>query len=239
MGITPGYEEMYGSAPDTGMPIDRILPNEIYAIAESQPYKFWLGYVQNKRIAFFSRDNYKFETVEHLAAACAQCVVWCEQHPLWAEQSRFADGSWVVRAEPRKRVLTLSRLLDFIRVDPKNWHYGIPKRGEDFAKLKKDIEQWIYHDKFEGVNAGFYNANIIAADIGLKTQASIELQGGDRPLRMETGGPISNEDLRKALEDRGLPTDLLSGYLGQEVAEGPKEPVQRSGDPEDLEAGEE
>ena len=235
-----GFEKMYGEDPD-GNPIGRQLPEHIYDLAESRPYQFWIDYKQDPA-KLFKRDGYKFPEAADLRAACAQCLVWCEQHPLFAQKQFMYQGDLTIHYEPRKRVLTLSRLLDFLRMAPNNWHYGQIKRGEEFIALKSEVEQWIYQDKFEGVNAGFYNPSIIGPDLGLKTAASIELSGGKEPLKVQNE-PISNEQLRKALEERGLPTDLLASFVGDAVAENDAgdqaKEARGDGSPEDFEAGDE
>lgn len=231
---------MYGTDPNNGEPLSRMLPKSVYELAETYPYEFWANYKQDLMKSFLDRNNMKFQSAMHLACACAQAIVWCEQHPLYAEKSSTSDGEWIVRIELRKRVLTLSRLLDFIRVAPNNWHYGVPKRGEDFLEVKKAVEQWIYHDKFEGVNAGFYNASIIGADLGLKTLASLELQGGKEPIKVQSTKQLTDEELKDALAERGLPAELLGSFLGlpaQEDEERAASESQPGGDPEDFEAG--
>lgn len=240
MEVTPGFEKMYGVDPDEGMPLARLLPEWMYDLAESRRYQFWKNYDQSSFKAFLDRNDRKYQEAEDLAAACAQCMVWCEQHPLYAQKQFMYQGALTIHNEPRKRVVTLARLLDFTNISASNWHYGITKRGDEWVELKKQVEQWIYHDKFEGVNAGFYNASIIGADLGLKTLASLELAGGKEPIKVQSTKPLSDDELKDALAERGLPTELLGSFLGlppQEDEDHVLPTDSPGGDPEDFDAG--
>lgn len=205
------YSEMYGSMP-------KLLPPYIYEIAESRPYRFWDSYRKGSVKGsdwFKDGSKWKFSTVEDLYSACCQWVVWMEQHPLFAEKQFAYQGEITIHAEPRPRVLTETSLLKFLRSDQKDWSHW-PTRGEEWGRLRDEVRNWIWLDKFEGVNAGFYNANIIAAHLGLSQKISAEISG-------KNGGPIttrsevlSKGELEKELEDLGLPKDMLEPFLGSD-----------------------
>ena len=223
MEITPGFEDMYGG-------IRRSLAPSIYAIAESRPYRFWDEFDLKPR-----GSKKKFEELQDLKAACCQWVVWMEQHPLYAEKAFHFQGSIVTHDEPRKRVLTKAALLDFLNASPPSWDVRWPSRGDEWQELRHRVEVWIYRDKFEGVNAGFYNSAVIASDLGLTSRVAAELSGGGSPIKIQTVREMSVEELQAALSEKGLPTDLLDSFIGSDGTE--SDPPAQGSYPEDFEAG--
>lgn len=69
------------------------------------------------------------------------------------------------------------------------------ERSNDFNEVITRIERLIYNQKFEGAATGFFNANIIARDLGLKE--SSEVSGPN-------GGPVEN---KWVVEVKGVESD--------------------------------
>ena len=65
--------------------------------------------------------------------------------------------------------------------------------SKDFSLIVTHIEETIYRQKFEGAACGFYNANIIARDLGLqdkvKNEIDIKKGGLDKKEEEETYEP--------------------------------------------------
>ena len=91
---------------------------------------------------------------------------WCDDNP-WQEQDWVGkDGDEVVKN--RVRPYTLTGLCVYIDCDEKTLrNYGSKEENKDFFPVYTRIEQIIRTQKFEGAASGFFNANIIARDLGL------------------------------------------------------------------------
>lgn len=50
-------------------------------------------------------------------------------------------------------------------------------RAEDFLTVIEHIKQTIYNQKFSGASSGFFNANIISRDLGLKDHSDVTTDG--------------------------------------------------------------
>lgn len=62
---------------------------------------------------------------------------------------------------------------------------GRGKRAEAFLTVKEKIERYCYDCKFDGAAIGFYNANIIARDLGLKDRVEYEKPGEEKEMTLE------------------------------------------------------
>lgn len=76
---------------------------------------------------------------------------------------------------PHTRAFTIEGYCNFIEVS-KDLFYDYLKK-EAFSDILSHIQQRCYVQKFEGAASGFYNANIIARDLGLVDRADIESHG--------------------------------------------------------------
>ena len=213
MATTYDFSELYGSSGDRG------LEPVFYEIAESMEYRFWLSYRKGSVKGsdwFKDGSKYKFQNVEQLYVACCQWLVWMEQHPLYAEKQFAYQGEITIHAEPRPRILTKHSLLLFLKTSVVDWE-AWAKRGDEWYRLRDEVETWIYLNKFEGVNAGFYNQGVVSADLGLTIRYAAELSGANGgPIETRSTEPLSRDALKEELIRRGLPQDFLDSFVGEE-----------------------
>lgn len=129
----------------------------------------------------------KFKNAEELLSACCEYFEWVEENPL-LEERVFCNKDGIHRTDvKKKRPMTIKSLLLFIDIDFTTWQkYG--KRSKDFNKVTSRVEEIIYEQKFAGAASGFFNANIIARDLGLvdksenKSTMEVKIDGDDAKL---------------------------------------------------------
>lgn len=100
---------------------------------------------------------------------------WCDNNPLIEVDFRGKDAIEVYI--PKKRVYTIQGLCLYFDANTDFWnqfkHSQTAKRM-DFSSVIRQIENTIYNQKFSGAVAGFFNANIIARDLGLADKQEIK-----------------------------------------------------------------
>lgn len=104
-------------------------------------------------------------------------------------------GSEVEMVEvPVKRPYTIQAMCTYFDCSLSWWrNFKSNQKSEGFVSVIEKIEQVIYNQKFEGAASGFFNANIIARDLGLKEQTDVNLN-----------------DHRKTVDDMFPPEDELN-----------------------------
>jgi len=79
------------------------------------------------------------------------------------------------------------------------------RKSKEFSVVLTHIRQTIYRQKFEGAACGFYNASIIARDLGLADKSDIT--SGDKPLKQNltiiVDSPETAETLKKLRDHAG------------------------------------
>jgi hypothetical protein len=89
----------------------------------------------------------------------------------------FGQGSSIEMAElPVKRPYTLHALCQYLNCNTayfRQFKAALKENANDFSTVICDIEEVVYNHKFEGAASGFFNANIIARDLGLKEQSEV------------------------------------------------------------------
>lgn len=187
---------------------------ELYEQAESMQHRFWSQYRGHGFTGRYSEGpgpaERKFPTAQHLRVACYQWLVWMEENPLYSEKAFAYQGDITTHNEPRKRALTKASLFNWLKVTANTWDSRLasyPIDGEEYSEVIREIEQIMYADKFEGASAGLYNAAIIASDLGLTSRISQEIHA--TTVAKKGTADMSDEELRKELEARGIPVDML------------------------------
>lgn len=104
-----------------------------------------------------------FSSPEILWEEAVKYFEWCEENP-WVQQNWVGkDGDEVQKNHIRP--LTLTGLCVFLDISEMTLReYG---KRQDFVAVYTRIEQIIRTQKFEGAATGFFNASIIARDLGL------------------------------------------------------------------------
>lgn len=139
-----------------------------------------------------------FETPKALLRAAVKYFEWCDENPFYEEDFiRGGEKAGTIVKMKRKRPYTLHGLSCFLDVNS-NYLNEFEKRLieekhpelSDFSKVITRIRDIIYDNKFSGAAAGFFNANIIARDLGLADKSKVEVQT-EQPL---FGDPEENEE---------------------------------------------
>lgn len=115
-----------------------------------------------------------------LQEACEDYFEYCMDNPLIEDKPMVEDKCIVHEEVPHLMVFTLSGLQLFVDVSQAQWNEWRTSRP-DLAQVISWAEQTIRTQKFVGATAGFFNATIIARDLGLADKR--EVSGPD-------GGPI-------------------------------------------------
>ena len=121
-------------------------------------------------------------TAEELWNEACEYFQWCDSHPLMkAEAVRGGVMSGQIIEVPIKRPYTLHGLCIFMGVNTKYFNDlkdSLRERPDiNYSEVITRIEEIIYCNKFEGAVAGFFNANIIARDLGLTDKKDLTTAG--------------------------------------------------------------
>lgn len=116
-----------------------------------------------------------FASPELLWEAACEYFEWCEEHPFHETKAMAVSqgmnaGSEIELIEiPIKRPFTLHGLC--LYMDCGTAYF---RQFKDFPTVIAKIEQTIYDQKFSGAASGFFNANIIARDLGLADKSEFK-----------------------------------------------------------------
>lgn len=118
-----------------------------------------------------------FESPESLWQEATEYFQWCDDNP-WKEKDWVGkDAEQIYRETPRP--YTLSGLCVYLDCEEQTFrNYGKAEEYKDFFGVYTRIEQIIRTQKFEGAATGFFNANIIARDLGLSDKQTVDVPGG-------------------------------------------------------------
>lgn len=134
----------------------------------------------------------------------------CEENPYHKSEAKTVNiGDYQSKIEiaklPVLRPFTIHGLCIFLRCNTKYFNDFVDsiKGKEDelskgFSEVITRIRDTIYDQKFSGAAAGFFNANIIARDLGLKDQTDVT--SGGEPMKQVIATMID-----------GKPVDLKMG----------------------------
>jgi hypothetical protein len=146
-----------------------------------------------------------FATPELLWDAACEYFQWCEDTPYHeVEQVKYSpmkpfkgdDGEMVFPPNfvelPRLRPFTIQGMclyLDcnvlFLNQFETSLSGKTDKLSKDFSIIISRIRETIYNQKFSGAAAGFFNANIIARDLGLQEKTNVTIQKVGKDLEDE------------------------------------------------------
>lgn len=139
-----------------------------------------------------------FNSPELLWEAACEYFDWIDNNPLIETDYRGKDAYAV--EIPRKRPYTIIGLCLYLDASQQYWkefRSNCRETAKNYLPVITRIEEIIYNQKFEGASAGFFNANIIARDLGLKEKTDITT--GDEKLDFRTWQiePVKNESKDK------------------------------------------
>jgi DNA-packaging protein gp3 len=126
-----------------------------------------------------------FESPELLWDAAVEYFEWVDENPLKEQIVNHHQGKFIKTDVDKKRPYTwegLTLYLDCSVSYFRNFKRDLANSADstqkkDFITVIGRISQNIYNQKFEGAASGFFNANIIARDLGLKDKSEIEHAG--------------------------------------------------------------
>lgn len=110
-----------------------------------------------------------FESPEMLYEACCEYFEMMDGRTIDEQDWVGKDGDEVMRHH--KPPYTLSGLFVFLDIDRSTWdNYGKDEKYKEFFPVVTRVNNIIFTQKFEGAATGFYNANIVAMELGLKAK---------------------------------------------------------------------
>ena len=151
-----------------------------------------------------------FKSPALLWEAACEYFQWVVDNPLIEIDFVGKDAERVEK--PHTRPLTYEGLFSYLGVN-KDYFNDFERSLEgkkdglsaDFSGIITHIRQTIYRQKFEGAACGFYNANIIARDLGLADKSDIT--SGEKPLKQNltiiVDSPETAETLKKLRDHAG------------------------------------
>lgn len=129
-----------------------------------------------------------YDKPQDLIDACNQYFQWCLDNPLKEEEVFHSQGVITKASINKLRPFTLEGLCNFLDISVKG--FKLYENRKDFIPVTTRVREIIYNQKFEGASAGFFNANIIARDLGLSDKK--QLSGdSENPLVVVSGMEIS------------------------------------------------
>ena len=161
--------------------------------------KFWeLRSEHGAKILFASPDL--------LWTAACEYFDWIVENPLIAIDYKGKDAVEVEM--PHIRPFTIQGLCLYLGVNTQYFNdfedrvkSNKFKKNKDFALIITRIRETIYNQKFSGAACGFYNASIIARDLGLTDKTDITTNGKDMaPVIIDWSGKT---DAAKDKQDNG------------------------------------
>lgn len=113
-----------------------------------------------------------FATPDLMWEACCEYFQWCEDNPLIKKDWVGKDGDQISREFDRPFTLHgLCLYLDcntgYFNDFEREIREKKDKESKDFSAVITHAKETIYNQKFSGAAVGFFNANIIARDLGL------------------------------------------------------------------------
>jgi len=139
------------------------LPQHYSDYPNDQTHRWWESRSHN--IKTYGRPP-KFNDPMELYQACTEYFQWIDTHPFYSLNTYTYKGKVNTFNEPKRRPYTLRGLCLYLNISIEGWRY-YKKSKKDFLGVCNRVEGIIYCQKFEGAVLGFFNANIIARELGL------------------------------------------------------------------------
>jgi hypothetical protein len=136
-----------------------------------------------------------FKTPELLWDAACEYFQWCIDNPFEEELAFHAQGIITKTFVTKLRPFTMQGLTAYLDCNTVYFNHfetsikdNTDKNSKDFCKVVTRIRETIYNQKFSGAASGFFNANIIARDLGLqdKSELAVTTQQKDIAKKFDT-----------------------------------------------------
>lgn len=120
-----------------------------------------------------------FETPDLMWEAACEYFQWCEDNPYIKSEAKVVSGfkesgSVEIAELPVLRPFTIQGLCLYLDCNTKYFYDFKDAKHEGFSEILTRIMEIIYNQKFSGAASGFFNANIIARDLGLADKKEVE-----------------------------------------------------------------
>lgn len=142
-----------------------------------------------------------FATPELLWEAACEYFEWIDNNPLIEIDYVGKDATQVEK--PHTRPYTLEGLVMYLDACTNYWKEFRKRCNDnnekDFIAIITRVEEIIRRQKFEGAACGFYNANIIARDLGLSDKK--DLTSSDGTMTPKPTILVNNEATKKGLDE--------------------------------------
>jgi hypothetical protein len=121
-----------------------------------------------------------FTTPELLWEAACEYFEWCDENPFHKREAKSVSGGGREPGSietvdlPVMRPYTLQGLCIYLDCNTKYFNDLADANHEGFSEVITRIREVIYNQKFSGAASGFFNANIIARDLGLADKKDVE-----------------------------------------------------------------
>jgi len=168
-----------------------------------------------------------YENADDFLKACKEYFKWNEENPLHVAETVKHLGNAKIVWLPKVRVMTLTALWRHVQINKDTWYKykkmdrwdhargNILKRAPSkddegkitFAQVCQYAEDVIHEQKFVCAAAELLNSNFIARDLAMREGVDLDLKSSDGSMSPQR--EMSEEDLIKALKERGLPTNIL------------------------------
>lgn len=146
-----------------------------------------------------------YETADDLREAAAQYFAWCDANPLREEVSKYSErlNRFVTHSKPVARPYTMTSLHTFIGVTKNTWSdYKHDKERPDIQDAVIEISETVKDQKLIGAMTGFFNANIVARDLGLADKMKTEQTIAKVPDITDGMDPAEAAELYAASRDQ-------------------------------------
>lgn len=127
-----------------------------------------------------------FATPELLWEAACEYFQWCEDNPFYKSEAKVVsgyktDGSVEIAELPYMRPFTIQGLCSYLDCNTmylSQFENSLIGKDDELSKgfslVCTRIRETIYNQKFSGAASGFFNANIIARDLGLADKKEVD-----------------------------------------------------------------
>ena len=146
--------------------------------------RFWEQRSKNGREMLFSSPTLLWE-------ACTEYFEWCESNPLPCEEvsaGRIVETKKLRPFTIQGLCLYLDCNTQYINQLERTLADKTDEVSADFSIIIKRVREIIYNQKFTGAASGFFNANIIARDLGLTDKQDVTTAGNEIKQIFKIGG---------------------------------------------------
>lgn len=139
-----------------------------------------------------------FESPELLWESACEYFEWCDENPFIQIDFKGKDADKV--EIPRMRPYTWDGLETFLEIESLR-DYKTNEDYKDFSQVITRIGKIIYDQKFSGAASGFFNASIIARDLGLADKKEIDADVKQEIKSDIDYSKLSDETLKELLNN--------------------------------------